>query len=189
MDNVAFMRKAKMQLAGKWGDAVLGTLVYMLLMGAVSMVYVGQFIIYGPLTIGYILYLGCLVDTGLSKMDLLFSLFKNRFAETLVAGLLYSLIVFVGSCLLIVPGIIAACGLNFTFFIMADDQNISGTDALKASWEMMKGHKWDLFCLNFRFIGWILLCMLTCGIGNLWLTPYMYMANYNFYRQLRYGTF
>lgn len=139
--------------------------------------------------VGYFLFLGCLVDTGVSKVDLIFSMFSKRFAETLVAGLLFSLATSIGFFLLIVPGIIVGLGLGLTFFIMADDQNITGLDALKQSWEMMKGHKWDLFCLNIRFIGWMLLAMLTCGIGFFWLCPYIYMANYNFYRQLRYGTF
>ena len=54
---------------------------------------------------------------------------------------------------------------------------------------MMNGHKMDFFCLQLRFIGWALLCVITCGIGFLWLAPYMTAASLNFYRQLRYGTF
>ena len=91
--------------------------------------------------------------------------------------------------LLIVPGIIVACGLSMTFFIMVDDPNISGMDALQQSWNMMKGQKWNYFCLQFRFIGWILLSILTCGIGFIFLEPYMVAASQNFYRKLRYGTF
>lgn len=189
MDNVAFMRKAKMQLNGRWNDAALGTLVYVVLMGVASMTYVAELIVFGPLTIGYLLFLGCLVDTGMSKIDLIFSLFNNRFVETMIAGILFYVIVGIGSMLLVVPGIIAATGLLFTFFIMADDRNISGLDALKMSWNMMNGHKWDLFCFNLRFIGWVILAVLTCGIGFIWLYPYIYISNYNFYRQLRYGTF
>ena len=90
---------------------------------------------------------------------------------------------------LIVPGIIVACGLSMTFFIMVDDPNISGIDALQQSWNMMRGRKWDYFCLQFRFIGWLLLAILTCGIGMIFLQPYMVAASQNFYRKLRYGTF
>lgn len=188
IDNVALMRKAKMQLANKWGNAALGTLIYMALMMVANITYVGQYILYGPLTFGYLLFLGCLVDRGVNNIDLLFNGFK-RFAETLVAGLLYLAITSLATMLLIVPGIIAGLGLSMTFFIMVDDPNISGLDALRQSWAMMDGHKWDLFCLGCRFIGWLLLALLTCGIGMLWLAPYMYTAMLNFYRQLRYGTF
>ena len=94
-----------------------------------------------------------------------------------------------GLLLLVVPGIIVACGFSMTFFIMTDDANISGVDALKMSWQMMEGHKMQLFMLWLNFIGWFLLSIITCGIGFLWLTPYMTAATLNFYRSLRYGTF
>lgn len=188
MDNVAFMRKAKLQLAGFWMDAAIATLIYLVIMGAVSCTAVGELILYGPLTFGYVLYIGCLVDTKNSKLDLLFSGF-NRFVETLIAGLLFSVATAIGFALLIVPGIIVALGFSMTFFIMADDQNISGIDAMKQSWAMMTGHKWDYFCLQLRFIGWAILASITCGIGWIWLYPYMLTASLNFYRQLRYGTF
>jgi len=43
------------------------------------------------------------------------------------------------------------------------------------------GHRWKLFCLGLRFIGWILLCLLTFGIGLLWLWPYMGVSYARFY--------
>lgn len=187
-DNVALMRKAKAQLSNQWLDAVLATLIYVAISAAAGSTAIVALVIEGPLTFGYILYLSCLADTRTSRFELLFKGF-NRFVETLVAGLLVSLITAVGMALLIVPGIIAATGLSMTFFIMADDAEISGIDAIKLSWQMMKGHKADLFWFWLRFIGWMLLCLLTCGIGLLWLSPYMTLSTLNYYRRLRYGTF
>lgn len=188
MDNVAFMRKAKMQLAGQWMPAALGTLIFLVIMSAASFTYIGELILAGPLTFGYVLFMCRLVDTKNNGLDILFSGF-NRFVETLIAGLLVTLATSIGFCLLIVPGVIVALGFSMTFFIMADDANISGLDAMKQSWNMMNGHKWDLFCLQIRFIGWMILATLLCCIGWLWLYPYMFTAMLNFYRQLRYGTF
>ncbi len=187
-DNVALMRKAKAQLSNHWLDAVLATLIYIVISAAAGSTGIVALIIEGPLTFGYILYLACLADTGNSKFELLFQGF-NRFVETLIAGLIVSVITAVGTALLIVPGIIAATGLSMTFFIMADDPNISGIDAVKLSWKMMNGHKANLFCFWLRFIGWLLLCILTCGIGILWLNPYITLSTLNYYRRLRYGTF
>ena len=187
-ENVLLMRRAKEQLAGKWVDVAVGSLIYLILMAAASSTYLLELILYGPLTFGYYLYLACNIDRRENNLNLLFKGFE-RFAETLVAGLLMSLAIGIGFVLLIVPGIIVACGLGMTFFIMVDDPRISGIDALQQSWNMMKGHKWDYFCLNFRFIGWILLAILTCGIGYIFLLPYMTAACQNFYRKLRYGTF
>ncbi|MCH5228375.1 MAG: DUF975 family protein [Muribaculaceae bacterium] len=187
-ENVLLMRSAKARLEGKWINVAIGALIYLAIMSIASSTSLLELIIYGPLTFGFYLYLACNVDTGVNNLNLLFKGFE-RFGDTLVAGLLYSLAVGIGLCLLIVPGIIVACGLGLTFFIMVDDQKISGLDALQLSWNMMKGHKWDFFCLNFRFIGWILLSILTCGIGFIFLQPYMIVTCQNFYRKLRYGTF
>lgn len=187
-ENVLFMRKAKEQLSNNWLNVAIGTLVYILIMAAASFTYIAELLLYGPLTFGYYLYLACIVDTKQNNFNLLFKGFE-RFVDTLIAGLIYSLAVSLGILLLIVPGIIMACGLSMTFFIMIDDPNISGMDALQKSWNMMRGHKWDFFCLNLRFIGWLLLCIITCGIASLFINPYMTVSYQNFYRQLRYGTF
>lgn len=187
-ENVMLMRRAKAQLQGKWVNVALGSLIYLAIMAIASSTSLIELIVYGPLTFGYILYIACNVDTNVNNLNLLFKGFE-RFVDTLVAGLLFSLAVGFGTLLLIVPGIIVACGLSMTFFIMVDDPNISGIDALQQSWNMMSGHKWDYFCLMFRFIGWILLSIITCGIGFIFLEPYMIAASQNFYRKLRYGTY
>ena len=40
----------------------------------------------------------------------------------------------------------------------------------------MKGHKWELFCLQMSFLPLGFLCLLSFGIGNLWLVPYLNMT-------------
>ena len=187
-ENLLLMRKAKEQLAGKWVNVAIGSLIYLAIMAIASSTSLLELIIYGPLTFGFYLYIACNVDTGVNNLNLLFKGFE-RFVDTLVAGLLMSLAIGVGMVLLIVPGIIVACGLAMTFFIMVDDPNISGIDALQKSWNMMNGQKWNLFCLWLRFFGWIILSILTCGIGFIFLQPYIITATQNFYRKLRYGTF
>ena len=37
----------------------------------------------------------------------------------------------------------------------------------------MDGHKMEMFVLDLSFIGWMILCMFTFGIGMLFLHPYM----------------
>jgi uncharacterized membrane protein len=50
---------------------------------------------------------------------------------------------------------------------------------------MMDGYKWKYFCLGLRFIGWALLCVLTLGIGFLWLSPYIQVSYAKFYEDLK----
>ena len=68
--------------------------------------------------------------------------------------------------------------------ILYENPGMRPMAALKASKELMRGNKWRLFCLQFSFIGWALLCALTAGIGNLWLCPYQEAAQASFYRQI-----
>ena len=50
---------------------------------------------------------------------------------------------------------------------------------------MMKGHKFDLFYLYLSFIGWFILSILTCGVGFIWLIPYVQMSVAAFYEDLK----
>ena len=50
---------------------------------------------------------------------------------------------------------------------------------------MMKGNKWRLFKLEFSFIGWLVLCVLTLGIETFFPIPYVNAANADFYTELK----
>lgn len=67
------------------------------------------------------------------------------------------------------------------FPILAANPRTGAVATLRRSAQLMRGRKWKLICLWFRFIGWMLLAMLTCGIGYLWLAPYVMTAWIAFY--------
>ncbi|EML6501041.1 DUF975 family protein [Clostridioides difficile] len=71
-----------------------------------------------------------------------------------------------------------------TFLICEDKDNMGVFKSMGASLDMMKGNVLKLFILNFSFIGWYILSIVTLGIGLLWLIPYVGVTNCNFYRQL-----
>jgi uncharacterized membrane protein len=56
---------------------------------------------------------------------------------------------------------------------------------LATSKKMMDGYKADLFFLQLSFIGWYLLCLLTVGIGYLWLMPWVHVSTAKFYLQVK----
>ncbi len=184
--NLELMRAAKEQLRGKWGMAALATLVFVIILGAASGVTfgLGTIIIGGPLTLGYIFILKGIYAGGEAKIEELFAHFDN-FGRSLLTYLLMSIFVGIGLALFVIPGIVVALGLSMCMFILADDPNISAMDALRKSWEMMRGYKWTLFCLMLRFFGWWLLCIITFGILSFWVEPYMYLAELNFYEELK----
>ena len=61
---------------------------------------------------------------------------------------------------------------------------LTASEAIERSKQMMEGNRMRLFCLRFSFIGWELLSALTLGIGGLWLTPYKQAAEASFYREI-----
>ena len=99
-------------------------------------------------------------------------------------NLLRGIYVFLWSLLFVIPGIIATYRYAMASYILAEHPELPVNEAITRSKEMMQGNKFRLFCLIFSFIGWDFLCVLTFGIGNLWLTPYKKAAMADFYREV-----
>ena len=105
--------------------------------------------------------------------------------ELFNALLLPLAIIGIGSLISTVLSALVYYVYGFSFFIMADCPAAGAIEALRSSRTLMRGNKWKLFCLDFSFIGWYLLAaFFTCGIGMIFLTPYMYTARALFYSDL-----
>ncbi len=68
-----------------------------------------------------------------------------------------------------------------SFYILRDRPELTAAEAMKLSQELMQGYKWRLFCVQFSYIGWCILCNITWGILYLWIAPQMQMATVEFY--------
>lgn len=90
--------------------------------------------------------------------------------------------------LLIVPGIIKSISYSQLFYILAEDKSIDIREALKKSKDMMEGNKMKYFKLCLRFIGWSFLCVLTLGIGFIWLLPWLAVTMVKFYDDVKGNT-
>ena len=99
--------------------------------------------------------------------------------------LLTGIFVFLWSLLLVIPGIIKLFSYSMTKYILEEYPELSASEAIDRSRAMMRGHKFDLFWLYLSFIGWAILCVLTAGIGYLWLVPYMETAETAFYEDVK----
>ena len=95
-----------------------------------------------------------------------------------------TLLTFLWSLLFIVPGIIASYRYALAPYLMAENPDMDVMEAIARSKELMDGNKGRLFCLQLSFIGWSLLCVLTLGIGYLWLAPYQNAAEAAFYLEV-----
>ena len=197
MENVALMRMAKESLRDKWGLAIGTFLVYTLIINGLQFNYsfysnmfgtnllastggLVSLIIGGPMTLGISYFALAISRNQEARFEQLFKGFNN-FGTALGAYLLMAIFVILWMLLLIIPGIIAAISYAMTFYIIADNPSIQVMDAIDKSKKMMYGYKWKFFCLNLRFLGWAILCILTLGIGFLWLIPYMEISFAKFY--------
>ncbi len=126
------------------------------------------------------------LDVSHNKKANIKTLFEpfSQYGRYLTGYLVVTIFVFLWTLLFIVPGIIKGISYSQTFYLMRENPEIDGDEARKLSMKMMDGHKMDLFLLYLSFIGWALLCLLTCGIGFLFLIPYIYTAMGEFHNEL-----
>ena len=93
---------------------------------------------------------------------------------------------FLWGLLLIVPGIVKRYSYRMAPYILADRPELSGTEVLTQSRQMMNGHKWKTFVLDLSFLGWNILSALTFGLlGVFYVNPYRQCTNAELYRELK----
>ena len=110
---------------------------------------------------------------------------RGRYVRVFCALFLVNLFTFLWALLLIIPGIMKAFSYALTPYILLDEPELTATQAISRSCELMQGRRWKLFCLYLSFIGWGILSLLTFGIGFLWLAPYMNASIAAFYEDAR----
>ncbi|MBR0446257.1 MAG: DUF975 family protein [Oscillospiraceae bacterium] len=145
---------------------------------------IANFIFSSIILVGYSQFNLDLVDGQKApRIGTLFSFFPHwkRIAAAMSLRLLY---VMLWSLLFIIPGIIANYSYAMTSFILSEHPELTASEALAKSKEMMSGNRLLLFFLELSFLGWDLLCILTLGVGNLWLAPYKQAAFAAFYREV-----
>lgn len=91
--------------------------------------------------------------------------------------------------LLLIAGAILSCYLQIRFALVillyADCEEYGVLEAFKQSSLFMSGHKFRYFTMILSFLGWLLLSILSIGIGFLWIQPYMNQTIVNFYLDLK----
>ena len=100
--------------------------------------------------------------------------------DTIKHILLYLLLLLAGS----IVSFIVLLGFTLADLLLIDNENLGAIDAIRQSWAMMHGNKGRFFYLQISFFGLALLCILTLGIGMLWLYPYMMTTEAFFYLDL-----
>ncbi len=144
MNFIDELSSAKQEIKGcYWKMLGIGAL-FALIMLVSCVTVVGPLIIFGPMLLGFHRAILQLVRTKKVKVSTLFSGFKD-FGVAFRTGWLWGIKIFLWSLLLFVPGIIAIIRYSMTFFILADNPDITAREAISKSKEMIKGRKWEVF--------------------------------------------
>ena len=157
----------------------LATVSVIAIVYAVVMTIIG-----GAVSMGYAKFNLNLVNRSNPSVEDVFSQFKY-FKKAFVMRFLKGLYVLLWTLCFIIPGIVASYSYAMAPYILYENPDMTGSEALAASKELMKGNKWRLFCLGFSFFGWSLLSAITLGIGFLFLRPYAEAAGAAFYREIK----
>lgn len=174
-------------LSGKWGMAVVATLVYGVISGVLSFIpfvsWIATLLVSLPLAYGFTVMLFNVVRGSDVKLDTMGEGFKD-YGRILGTMLLSSVYQFLWMLLLIVPGIIKGYSYALTPYLLKDHPELKFNAAIEESMRLMSGNKMRLFLLDLSFIGWFLLGLITFGIAFLWITPYWNTARAAFYEDL-----
>lgn len=177
--------KAKTALSGNYGIMIGAWLLSSIILAAASSMTFGIASWFtGVITFGLIGIQISVVRNGGAQIEQLFSGFSH-FLNTFLAGLLQMLFTFLWALLFIIPGIVKTYSYAMTFYILSDNPEMSGNDAITESRKMMDGHKAELFLLDLSFIGWWILTGLTFGLLSFYVVPYVQATRAAFYESIR----
>ncbi len=192
VDNKLLRQNSRIQL----GDSLFGNtwmimavvcFVYSAALSVLSGTLVAVILVGGPLAYGMCrVFIGTVNGKKFDFNDML-SGFTEAFGNSLVLSLLQSIFIALWSMLFIVPGIVKTYSYAMAMYIQQDDPSKGARACIDESRNMMNGYKWQLFCLDFSFIGWYILGSMCLGFGVFFVVPYHQTARANFYLALKAG--
>ena len=102
----------------------------------------------------------------------IFKGFKGNYLNVVKIMFLMDLKTLLWLLLFIIPGFVKSYEYSMIPYLLAENPNLSASQAFSLSKQMTTGQKMDLFVLDLSFLGWIILGLICCGIGILFVLPY-----------------
>lgn len=179
---------AKEQIKGNIGMFFAGMFIVTVIAIALEFIpKVGSalsFIFISPIILGFTrLALGMTHGKKVELRILLESF--NDIGKALLLNILIYVFTFLWSLLLIVPGIIKALSYSMSFYIMAENPDMTALESLNESKRIMEGHKWEFFVLLLSFILWDLLGVITAGLAYIYVAPYKSVTIADYYNSIK----
>lgn len=202
--NQDYKNEALKALSGSWPHSLVATIIYLAILSFLAMPsymisfgitfpsYISEgsgiifILIVYPMALGFTNSFRLLYETGDNRLTRnAFSLGFDNWIHNVLGMLLTSVFIFLWSLLFLIPGIIKCFSYAMTPYILIEHPEMSVNKAIDESIYLMDGHKFDYFYLGLSFIGWIILSIMSFGIGFIWLIPYMQTTMAAFYADLK----
>ncbi len=164
--------------------AILGVTGIIVLLAIAFGIALQLFLAY-PLRVGAARFFISLTakDTEINKLGYAFK--TGRYGNVIKVMFITNLIVFLWTLLFIIPGIVKGYAYSMVPYILADNPQIDYKRAMELSEQMTMGEKANIWVLDLSFIGWYLLGLLACGIGMVFVHPYVDATKAELYITLR----
>ena len=198
MENNQIMKEAQESLKGKWGISIAACLIAGVI--TIMITILGGYLInedWGgnllslfvtpPIGVGLALFFLNLHDGNKLEIKTIFNPFKDVWLNSVLAYFMMIVIILIGFILFIIPGVIATLMFSQVLYIIAEDNKIDPYNALVKSKKMMEGNKWKLFKIMLIILLLAIVCILTLGIGFIWLAPYQNAVYAKFYNVIKQG--
>ncbi|MEG0254123.1 MAG: DUF975 family protein [Vagococcus sp.] len=118
---------------------------------------------------------------GVKIFEYLVKAQKNR---VLKANVLMNIYIFFWSLLFIIPGIVKQASYGMTNILLEKEPELSASDAINLSRQIMKGYKLEFLILRYSFFFWNLVSGLTFGLASFYVLPYQYTTEVLFLENL-----
>lgn len=161
----------------------------------VAILLIAIFLTIVKIVVGNALIVGChsvFIGNELSKgemptvRDITFVFRSGSWKNVTLSLFIKDLTVALMSLLLVIPGIWMSFVLMMVPYILAENPGMDRREAFRLSKQMMDGQKWNTFVLLLSFIPWVLLGIITCGLGMvLYVGPYIYQTLAELYLTLK----
>ncbi len=138
-----------------------------------------------PVEIGGIRFFMCARNGDVQFGNIGYVFKKGQYIKAVKTNVVKSLYIFFWSLLFIIPGIVKTFSYALVPYILSENPTISTRKAISISKKTMEGEKWHFFILGLSFILWYLLGSIACGIGTIFVLPYVQATYAEFYALMR----
>ncbi|MNL91234.1 hypothetical protein D3C81_09650 [compost metagenome] len=198
MNRKEIKQAAKARMKGNWKNLIVAVILAVLIpsfgfsiaftvIDPVILILLGPiisiFVVY-PLSIGLV---GVYLDVAKGGTVELGNIFKgfNYWLKGVWLVLRIAIQTMLWSLLFIVPGYIKAIAYSQAIKILVDNPELSVSECIRRSRDMMDGYKMNYFIFGLSFFGWGILMGITFGLAGFYVIPYTLLAENMYYVKLK----